>query len=94
MKNFDFDNDTSEEIFSQPYISYRSNERLYGDEPFHSNNYLLKMPRSHDKTQLKSAPQKLKMQWQKLYQKVKHYNHLHNILRLFDVSPNIFFHHK
>ena len=39
MKNFDFDNDTSEDIFSHPYISYKANERLQGEEQFHSRNY-------------------------------------------------------
>ena len=34
-------------------------ERLQGEEQFHSKNYLLKMPRSHAKMRLKSAPQKL-----------------------------------
>ena len=35
------------------------NERIQRDEQFHSNNYLLEMPRSHAKMRLKSAPQKL-----------------------------------
>ena len=55
--NFDFDNDTSENIFSQHYISYMENERLQGEEQFHSKNYLLEMPCSHAKIYLKSAPQ-------------------------------------
>ena len=59
VKNFDFDNDTSENIFSHHYISYMANERLQGEEQFHSKNYLLEMPRSHAKMRLKSAPQKL-----------------------------------
>ena len=59
MKNFDFDNDTSENIFSHPYISYIPNKRLQGEEQFHSNNYLLEMTRSHAKMRLKSAPQNL-----------------------------------
>ena len=58
VKNFDFDNDTSENIFSHPYISYMANERLQGDEQFHSKNYLLEMPRSHGKMRLKSASRK------------------------------------
>ena len=58
-KNFDFDNDTNENIFSYPYISYIANERLQGEEQFHSKNYLLEMPRSHAKMRLKSEPQKL-----------------------------------
>ena len=60
VKNFDFDNDTSENIFSNSYISYMANERLKGKEKFHSKNYLLEIPRSHAKMRLKSAPQKLK----------------------------------
>ena len=51
--NFDFDNDTSENIFSHPY------ERLQEKEKFHSQNYFLKMPCSHAKVGLKSASQKL-----------------------------------
>ena len=35
------------------------NERLQGEEQFYSKNYLLGMPRSHAKTRLKSASQKL-----------------------------------
>ena len=58
MKNFDFDNDTSENIFSHPYIIYIANKRLQGEEKFHSKNYLLEMARSHAKMRLKSAPQK------------------------------------
>ena len=59
VRNFDFDNDTSEKIFSHPYISYMANERLQGEEKFHSKNYLLEMPRSHAKMHLKSVPQKM-----------------------------------
>ena len=36
-----------------------ANERLEGEEKFHSKSYLLEMPRSHAKMYLKSAPQKL-----------------------------------
>ena len=36
-----------------------ASERLEGEEQFHSQNYLSKMPRSHTKMCLKSAPQKL-----------------------------------
>ena len=49
VKNFDFDNGTSENILSQPYISYIGNERLQGKEEFHCKNYLSKIPRSHAK---------------------------------------------
>ena len=59
MKNFDFDNVTSKNIFSHPYIYYMASERLQGEEQFDSKNYLLKMPRFHAKIRLKSAPQKL-----------------------------------
>ena len=59
VKNFDFDNDTSKNIFSDPYIYYMVSERLQGEKQFHSKNYLLKMPRFHAKMRLKSAPQKL-----------------------------------
>ena len=43
VKNFGFDNDTSENIFSHPYISYMANERLQREEKIHSKNYFLKM---------------------------------------------------
>ena len=36
-----------------------TNERLQGEEEFHSKNYLLEMSRSHAKIRLKSEPQKL-----------------------------------
>ena len=36
-----------------------ANERLQGEEQFHSKNYLLEMLCSHVKMRLKSAPQKL-----------------------------------
>ena len=36
-----------------------ANEKLQGQEQFHSKNYLLEIPRSHDKNRLKSVPQKL-----------------------------------
>ena len=59
VKNFDFDNDTSKNIFSHPYIYYMASERLQGEKQFHSKNYLLEMSRFHAKMRLKSAPQKL-----------------------------------
>ena len=59
MKNFDFDNDTSKNIFSHSYIYYMASENLQVEEQFHSKNYLLEMPRFHAKMRLKSAPQKL-----------------------------------
>ena len=45
VKNFDFDNDTSKNVFSHPYTSYIENERLQGKEQFHSKNYLVPMPK-------------------------------------------------
>ena len=53
VKNVDFDNDTSKNIFSHPYIYYMASERLQGEEQFHSRNYLLEMPRFHAKMRLK-----------------------------------------
>ena len=38
VKNIDFNNDTSENIFSHPYISYIANEISQGEEQFHSKN--------------------------------------------------------
>ena len=58
-ENFDFDNYTSKNIFSHPYIHLMVSERLQREEQFHSKNYLLEMPHSHAKIRLKSAPQKL-----------------------------------
>ena len=59
VRNFDFDNDVSENMFLHHCISYMANERLQGEEQFHSKNYLLEMPCSHAKIHLNSAPQKL-----------------------------------
>ena len=36
VKNFDFDNNTSENIFSHSYSSYMENEKLQGEEQFNS----------------------------------------------------------
>ena len=47
MKNFDFDNETSENIFLHPYISYIANERLQAQKQFHSKSYLLEMHLIH-----------------------------------------------
>ena len=69
MKNFDFDNDTSKNIFSHPYIYYMASERLQGEEQFHTKNYLSEMSRFHAKMRLKNAPQKLNFLMEKLYQK-------------------------
>ena len=59
MKNFDFDNDKSKNIFQHPYSYYVTSGRLQGEEQFHSKNYLLEMSRFHAKMRLKSGPQKL-----------------------------------
>ena len=59
VKNFDFDNETSENIFSHPYIYYMASERLQVEEQFHFKNYLLVMCHFHAKMRLKSAPQKM-----------------------------------
>ena len=59
VKKIHFDNDTSKNIFSYHYIYYMANERLQGQEQFHSKNCLLEMSRFHAKMCLKSAPQKL-----------------------------------
>ena len=59
VKKIDFDNGTSDNIFSYPYISYMANEKLLREEQFHSKNYLLRMPHSYVKMRLKSALQKL-----------------------------------
>ena len=50
-----------EKIFWQLcIISHTVNQRLQGEQQFHSKNYQLEMPSSHAKMCLKSAPQKLK----------------------------------
>ena len=59
VRNFDFDNDTSANILSHPLFSYMTNERLQGEEKFHSNSYILEMRTSQAKMHLKNAPQKL-----------------------------------
>ena len=59
VKKFDFDNHTIENIFSHLYISYMANETLQRKIEFHSQNYLLEMPRSHAKMRFKSTLQKL-----------------------------------
>ena len=74
VKNFDFDNDTSENIFSRPGISYMAYERLQGEKRFHSKNCLLEVPRSCPKMRLKSAQQKLNFVMAKVISKsyIKH----------------------
>ena len=58
MKKFNFDNKTSENIFSHPYISYLANERKQEKEQFHSKNYLLKMSYFNANMRLKKLLQK------------------------------------
>ena len=53
VKNFDFDDYTSKNIFSHPYIYYMASERLSGEVQFHSKNYLLGMSFFHPKMHLK-----------------------------------------
>ena len=59
VKNFDFHNNTSKNIFSHPYICYTASEKLEGEEQFHSKNYFFEMSLFHAKMRLNSAPQKL-----------------------------------
>ena len=40
VKNFNFNNNTSENTLSHSCISYMTSERLQGEEEFHSKNYL------------------------------------------------------
>ena len=56
-------------MFSHPYISYMANERLKGEEQFHSKKYLFEIPRYHAKIHLKSAPQKLNFLMEKVISK-------------------------
>ena len=70
VKNFDFDNDMSKNIFLHPYIYYMATERLQGEKQLHSKSYLLEMPRFHAKMRSKSAPQKLNFLMKKLYARV------------------------
>ena len=43
VKIFDFDSDTSKNIFLHPYIYYMASERLWEEGQFHSKNYHLEM---------------------------------------------------
>ena len=72
IKNFDFDERTSENIFSYPHISYMANERLQGEDQFHFKNYLFKMPCYHAKLTFKSALQKLNFVMTKAISKFIH----------------------
>ena len=69
MKDLDLDSDKKENIFSHPYISYATNERLQGVEQSQSKNYLLETPSSHAKMQLEYAPQKLNFVMEKAMSK-------------------------
>ena len=69
-EKFWFDNNTSENIFSYPYLSYIENERLQEKEQFHSKNYLLEMTLSHTKMHFKSAPQNLNFVMAKAISKI------------------------
>ena len=53
VKDFDYNNDTSENIFSHPYIYYVASERLQGEGQFHSKNYFLEMACFYAKMRLK-----------------------------------------
>ena len=68
--NVDFDNDTSENIFSHHYNSYIAKERLQAEEKFLFKNYLLEMPRYHAKMHLKNSPQKLNFVMEKAKSKL------------------------
>ena len=59
VKNFDFDNYTSENIISHLYISYMVNDTLQSEEEIHYKKYLLEMLCTFAKLRLKGAPQKL-----------------------------------
>ena len=51
VNNFDFDNDTSNNIFSHPYIYYTASERLQGEVQLHSKNYFFEISHFHAKMQ-------------------------------------------
>ena len=70
VKNFDFDSDTSKNIFSQPFIYYMASETLQREDQFHSKNYLLEISRFHAKMRLKSAPPKLNFLMEKAISKI------------------------
>ena len=69
VKTLDFDNNTSEKMFSHSYISYMTNKRLQEEEQFHSRNYRLEMLSSHNKMHLKSASIKLSFEMTKAISK-------------------------
>ena len=49
VKNFDFDNGTSKNIFSHPYIYCMTSKRLEGEEQFYSQNFFLEISLFHAK---------------------------------------------
>ena len=59
VKNFDFDSDTKESVFSHSYVYYTASERLQGEKQFHFKNYLMEMSLSHAKMRFKNEPEKL-----------------------------------
>ena len=59
VKNFDFDKDTSENIFPHSYVSYIAMKNCKERSNFILKNYLLEKPRSHTKMHLESKPQSL-----------------------------------
>ena len=59
VKNFDFDSDTNESVFSHSYVYYTASERLQGEEQFHFKNHLMEMSLSLAKMRFKNEPQKL-----------------------------------
>ena len=72
VKNFDFDNETSENMFPHPYISYMANERLQGSNFILRTSFwkcLVPTPKWVWKVHCKNWI----LLWQKLYQKVMHY---------------------
>ena len=58
-KKFDFDKDTSENIFPHSYVSYIAMKNCKERSNFILKNYLLEKPRSHTKMHLESKPQSL-----------------------------------
>ena len=61
VEDFDFDHDTSKNIFSHRYISYIANDRLQGEEQFYSESYVLEMNSSHAKMRFEKCAAKSKL---------------------------------
>ena len=66
-EKFSFCNDMSKNIFLHSYIYYKTSERLYGEEQFHSKNYFLEMSLLHAKMRFKSELFNGKSYIKKLY---------------------------